>query len=165
MKIVRDPRICGGRFTIAGTRLEVTFILERLMEYLSWEDVAEEYPVLSRYTIKQFEQALRNPPLKIEERLIKDCLENRNEDACNSIINEVKRREERLSLEELNNLMNMLSEEQIPENTNEYMWYMRFKEGLGKDATLQDIQEAIYLWKEDLNRSTNMVNKTGLRKR
>lgn len=45
-RIVRDPTICHGQATIAGTRVLVSVILDALGEGLSADDILDEYPSL-----------------------------------------------------------------------------------------------------------------------
>ena len=43
-----DPRICGGKPVLAGTRIPVTVILDQLGSGLSVGQVLERFPELSR---------------------------------------------------------------------------------------------------------------------
>ena len=47
-----SPRVCDGKPVIAGTRIPVTVILEQLQEGVSWEDILEGYPELSRDDVR-----------------------------------------------------------------------------------------------------------------
>jgi uncharacterized protein (DUF433 family) len=46
-QIVIDPAICGGRPTIAGTRMRVTDILEMLGNGASQSEILEDFPYVS----------------------------------------------------------------------------------------------------------------------
>lgn len=46
-RIVTDPRICGGKPCIKGTRIPVTVILDNLADGLSPEEIVKEYPPLT----------------------------------------------------------------------------------------------------------------------
>lgn len=43
-RIAIDPAICGGRPTIAGTRMRVTDILEALASGVSEEEIVQDFP-------------------------------------------------------------------------------------------------------------------------
>ena len=47
-RVLADPRICGGRPCIRGTRIEIAIILDGLAEGLSPEQLIDHYPQLSR---------------------------------------------------------------------------------------------------------------------
>ena len=51
-RIEINPRVCGGRPVIRGTRIPVSIILEQLEGDASWDSVLEGYPELSRDDIK-----------------------------------------------------------------------------------------------------------------
>ena len=63
-KIVCNPEILRGKPTVAGTRISVELILEKLASGYSIEDLLESYPNLSREGIQaalQFSlEVLRN---------------------------------------------------------------------------------------------------------
>lgn len=46
-----DPNICFGKPTIRGTRLWVSLILDQLAEGLTFEEIIENYPRLTREDI------------------------------------------------------------------------------------------------------------------
>jgi len=46
--ITADPAILGGKPVIAGTRISVQLILEKLSDGWSIQDVLEDYPHLTR---------------------------------------------------------------------------------------------------------------------
>jgi uncharacterized protein (DUF433 family) len=43
-----NPRVCGGKPVIRGTRIPVTLILEQLAAGLMWDEVLRSYPELTR---------------------------------------------------------------------------------------------------------------------
>jgi uncharacterized protein (DUF433 family) len=49
--ITTDPEILGGKPVIAGTRVSVQLILEKIGDGWSIEDLLEDYPHLSREQI------------------------------------------------------------------------------------------------------------------
>jgi uncharacterized protein (DUF433 family) len=51
--IVRNPNILGGKPVIKGTRLSVDFILERLANGQTVDDLLEGYPQLSDALIRE----------------------------------------------------------------------------------------------------------------
>lgn len=51
-RISIDPEICGGRPTIAGTRMRVTDILEALAEGVSEEELVADFPYVTREDIR-----------------------------------------------------------------------------------------------------------------
>lgn len=51
-KVIRDPKILGGKPIIAGTRIPVRLILDHLAEGYMPEEIIFEYPVLTRADIK-----------------------------------------------------------------------------------------------------------------
>ncbi len=50
-RIVRNPKILGGKPVIKGTRIPVSLILERLSEGVSCEELLKMYPTLEREDI------------------------------------------------------------------------------------------------------------------
>lgn len=46
-RIAFDPEICGGRPTVAGTRVRVTDVLEMLAGGASEAEIVEDFPYLS----------------------------------------------------------------------------------------------------------------------
>ncbi len=52
-RIVRDPEICGGQPTIKGTRVLVTVILDYLSEGISFEEILESFPSITREDIQE----------------------------------------------------------------------------------------------------------------
>lgn len=51
-KIIRDPKILGGKPIIAGTRIPVRLILDHLAEGYMPEEIIFEYPKLTRADIQ-----------------------------------------------------------------------------------------------------------------
>ncbi len=51
-QIVSDPKILGGKPTIAGTRISVELILDRVASGMSIEEVLMDYPHLSREQVQ-----------------------------------------------------------------------------------------------------------------
>lgn len=51
-QIVSDPKILGGKPTIAGTRISVELILDRVASGMSIEEVLMDYPRLSREQVQ-----------------------------------------------------------------------------------------------------------------
>lgn len=47
-----DPRRCGGRPCIRGTRIEVAIVLDALAEGLTPEQIRDHYPVLKPADIR-----------------------------------------------------------------------------------------------------------------
>ena len=62
--IASDPDILGGTPTIAGTRLTVYAVLGRLQDGDSIDELAEDYPELSREAFKAAELFARAHPLR-----------------------------------------------------------------------------------------------------
>ncbi len=52
-RIVRDPEICGGQPTIKGTRVLVTVILDYLKEGISFDEILESFPSITREDIQE----------------------------------------------------------------------------------------------------------------
>ena len=50
-RIVRNPKILGGKPVIKGTRIPVNLILERLSEGVSCEELLKMYPTLKKEDI------------------------------------------------------------------------------------------------------------------
>jgi uncharacterized protein (DUF433 family) len=50
-QIIRDPGILGGKPVIAGTRISVQLILEKLRDGWTIEDLLDDYPHLTREQI------------------------------------------------------------------------------------------------------------------
>ena len=46
-RIAVDPAVCGGRPTVAGTRMRVTDILEMLAEGVNPEQIVEDFPYVT----------------------------------------------------------------------------------------------------------------------
>lgn len=55
-RIEINPRVCGGKPVIRGTRIPVSVVLEELEGHKSWEDVVAEHPELS---VADIQAALR----------------------------------------------------------------------------------------------------------
>jgi uncharacterized protein (DUF433 family) len=51
-----NPRVCGGKPVIAGTRIPVTVILDQFADGASTEDMLQKFPEL---TVPQITAALR----------------------------------------------------------------------------------------------------------
>jgi uncharacterized protein (DUF433 family) len=52
-RIVRDPEICGGKPTIKGTRVLVTVILDHIREGISFDEILESFPSITREDIQE----------------------------------------------------------------------------------------------------------------
>jgi len=63
--IVSDPRICGGKPVIKGTRVPVQYILELWEKGYSVESIHEQYPTVPKEQIEKVVRLLK------EDRLIK----------------------------------------------------------------------------------------------
>ena len=51
-RIELDPRVCGGKPVIKGTRIPVSVILERISENEPWEEILSSYPELEKEDIQ-----------------------------------------------------------------------------------------------------------------
>jgi uncharacterized protein (DUF433 family) len=51
-RIAIDPYICGGRPTVAGTRVRVTDVLEMLAGGATATDIAADFPYLSEDDVR-----------------------------------------------------------------------------------------------------------------
>lgn len=51
-RIEIDPKICGGKPIIRGTRIPVSVILEQVAEGESWESILTSYPELTKGDIQ-----------------------------------------------------------------------------------------------------------------
>jgi len=51
MAIEINPKICGGKPVIKGTRISVEFILELLANGWSYDEILENYPQLKKEEI------------------------------------------------------------------------------------------------------------------
>ena len=51
-RIAIDPAICGGRPTIAGTRMRVTDILEAMASGVSQEEIVQDFPYVTLEDIR-----------------------------------------------------------------------------------------------------------------
>ena len=51
-QIVSDPKILGGKPTIAGTRISVELILDRIAAGMSEEEILRDYPHLNAKQIQ-----------------------------------------------------------------------------------------------------------------
>ncbi|MDI6904393.1 MAG: DUF433 domain-containing protein [Candidatus Bathyarchaeia archaeon] len=63
--ILSDPRICGGKPVIKGTRVPVQYILELWEKGYSVESIHEQYPTVPKEQIEKVVRLLK------EDRLIK----------------------------------------------------------------------------------------------
>ncbi len=61
-RIVCDPEILRGKPTVAGTRISVELILEKLASGYSMEDLLESFPNLTREGIIEAERANKIRP-------------------------------------------------------------------------------------------------------
>jgi uncharacterized protein (DUF433 family) len=52
-RIEIDPRVCGGKPVIKGTRIPVAIVLEQLAAGESWDAVLAGYPEISRQDIQE----------------------------------------------------------------------------------------------------------------
>ena len=52
-RIVRDPEICGGQPTIKGTRVLVLDILDYIKEGISFAEILENFPSITREDIQE----------------------------------------------------------------------------------------------------------------
>ncbi|MHA1356322.1 MAG: DUF433 domain-containing protein [Candidatus Heimdallarchaeota archaeon] len=52
-RIVRDPEICGGQPTIKGTRVLVLDILDWVKEGISFDEILENFPGITREDIQE----------------------------------------------------------------------------------------------------------------
>jgi uncharacterized protein (DUF433 family) len=75
MAIEINPKICGGKPVIKGTRITVEFILELLANGWSYDEILENYPQLKRENILEAiryavdvlkEERIYKPPKKYE---------------------------------------------------------------------------------------------------
>lgn len=51
-RICVDPRVCGGRPTIAGTRVRVTDVLEMLAGGASSSEIVNDFPYLTEKDVR-----------------------------------------------------------------------------------------------------------------
>ena len=51
-RIEIDPRVCGGKPVIRGTRIPVAVLVAQLAEGQTWKDVMRGYPELSEEDIR-----------------------------------------------------------------------------------------------------------------
>jgi len=51
-RIEIDPRVCGGKPVIQGTRIPVAVLVAQLAEGQTWKDVMRGYPELSEEDIR-----------------------------------------------------------------------------------------------------------------
>ena len=51
-RIEIDPRVCGGKPVIRGTRIPVAVLVAELAEARSWEEITRGYPELSEQDIR-----------------------------------------------------------------------------------------------------------------
>lgn len=54
-QIISDPKILGGKPVIAGTRISVELILDRVASGMSTKEITKDYPHL---TVKQIQSAI-----------------------------------------------------------------------------------------------------------
>jgi uncharacterized protein (DUF433 family) len=59
MAIEINPKICGGKPVIKGTRITVEFILELLANGWSYDEILENYPQLKRENILEAVEVLK----------------------------------------------------------------------------------------------------------
>ena len=65
-RIEIDPRVCGGRPVIKGTRIPVAIILEQLAAGETWDSITRGYPELTPEMIKACLQYARDAILHTE---------------------------------------------------------------------------------------------------
>ena len=66
-RITTDSEICGGRPTIAGTRMRVTDILEMLAQGVGEEEIVADFPYVSLDDIRAclaFAASMANEPAR-----------------------------------------------------------------------------------------------------
>jgi uncharacterized protein (DUF433 family) len=51
-RVTVNPGVCGGRPCIRDTRIEIAVILDGLAEGLTFEDIVDHYPQLTREDIR-----------------------------------------------------------------------------------------------------------------
>lgn len=51
-RISVDPRVCGGKPSIRGTRIYIAIILDGLAEGLTTEEIIDHYPQLTRDDVR-----------------------------------------------------------------------------------------------------------------
>jgi uncharacterized protein (DUF433 family) len=51
-RIELNPRICGGKPVIKGTRIPISVILERIADNEPWESILNAYPELHKEDIQ-----------------------------------------------------------------------------------------------------------------
>ena len=51
-RIEMDPRVCGGKPIIKGTRIPVSVLLEQMETGESWESILASYPELTREDLR-----------------------------------------------------------------------------------------------------------------
>lgn len=51
-RIELNPRVCGGKPVIKGTRIPVSVILERIADNEPWESILKAYPELHKEDIQ-----------------------------------------------------------------------------------------------------------------
>lgn len=51
-RIEIDPRVCGGKPVIRGTRIPVAVVMAQLAEGQTWKDVMRGYPEISEEDIR-----------------------------------------------------------------------------------------------------------------
>jgi uncharacterized protein (DUF433 family) len=51
-RIELNPRACGGKPVIKGTRIPISVILERIADSESWESILKAYPELHKEYIQ-----------------------------------------------------------------------------------------------------------------
>jgi uncharacterized protein (DUF433 family) len=51
-RIELNPRVCGGKPVIKGTRIPVSVILERISDNEPWESILKAYPELGKEDIQ-----------------------------------------------------------------------------------------------------------------
>ena len=73
-RIIRDPRIMGGKPVVKGTRVTVEAILRRLASGLSVEDLLKEYPQLTekdvRAALEYAARMLEEEGIEIEDEVL-----------------------------------------------------------------------------------------------
>lgn len=61
-RITVDPAVCGGRPTVAGTRLRVSDVLEMLADGVSAAQIATDFPYVSEADVRAVLAFVANQP-------------------------------------------------------------------------------------------------------
>ena len=70
-RIEIDPRVCGGKPVVSGTRIPVAVIIEQLSTGETWDGILSGYPELTRQDIeaalRYASKALEHPEYELAE--------------------------------------------------------------------------------------------------